>query len=185
MIPEVLDILCDAPHEVRLVGRVYRIGPLKLTEFGLLQRWLRDHAERPDERLKRDLEILPPEDHADARRRAAQAMRPENWPLPVGSLEGNRLLVTTEDGQRYFLRVMLGKHQAIADGVVEELMGRLSDIDFGMLVRVAFGSDDLDPSTARADAERELQAYRARRAQLAGADLSTTSNGPQSSESSS
>jgi hypothetical protein len=177
-----LDILCDTPHEARLAGRVYRIGPLKLKEFGMLQRWIRDHAERPDERLKRDLELLPPEDHADARRRAVQAMRPENWPPPVGSPEGNRILVTTEDGQRYFLSVMLGKHQAIADEEVEDLMFRLSDIDFGMLVRVAFGSDDLDPSTARAEAERDIRTYRAL---LAGADLSTMSNGPPSSESSS
>lgn len=176
-----IDILTAAPKEIRFGDRTLLVGALKLRELGLLQRWIREHAEKPGDRLRRELELLPEEDHADARRQAARAERPESWPPAIGSAEGNRILLAHEDGQLYFLKMMLTKYQSLTESEIDEIAEGLSDDHFGMLVRIAFGSDDLDPSealTRARDAIREL-----REAMLQFAVVSTTSPGPISSAS--
>jgi hypothetical protein len=176
-----IDILTAAPKEIRFGDRTLRVGALKLRELGLLQRWIREHAEKPGDRLRRELELLPEEDHADARRAAARAERPESWPPAIGSAEGNRILLSHEDGQHYFLQVMLTKYQPLDPDELDALAAGLSDDHFGMLVRIAFGGDDLDPSealTQARDAIREL-----REAMLQFVAASTTSPGPISSAS--
>lgn len=145
-----LDLLSNAPRPVRFGQRSLQVGALKIREIGLLQRWIRDHAVRPSERLKADLAILPEEDHRRLRYEAAIAER--NWPPNVNTPEGNAVLFGDPDGQLYFLGVMLRKFQPdLDDAVLDEVAAGLSDLDFVVLQQIAFGEDDLDPKEVRAE----------------------------------
>ena len=49
-----LDILVAAPRQIRIGGKPYLVGALKIYELGLLQRYIRDHAgPAPDGRATR------------------------------------------------------------------------------------------------------------------------------------
>ena len=150
-----LDLLTASPKEIAFGEKRYQVGALKMRELGQLQRWIRDHAERPTKRAERECDFLPPEEHRELKKAAVLAER--HWPPAIGTGEGNRLLLTDEDGQRYFLEVMLGKYQAVSAEELDELLAGMSEGDFATLVAIAFGEDDLDPEQARARAQERLQ----------------------------
>jgi hypothetical protein len=144
-----IDILTNAPVAVRFGDRTYRVGALKMLELGQLQRWIRDHAIRPTVQARADLEYLPPEEHA-ARMKAAH-LAERDWPPSIGSEEGNRILLTDLDGQRFFLTVLFAKYQPdLTAADVDAILAGLSPEDYGVLVALAFGEDGLDPEVVRA-----------------------------------
>jgi hypothetical protein len=166
-----LDLLTAAPIEVAFGTRTYRIGALKMREFGLLQRWIRDHAERPTVAAERLVAVSPPEEHRRIRKEAVIAER--DWPPAVGSEDGNRVLLGDPEGQAYFVRVMLAKYRPdITEAEVDEVLAGLSPEDFGILVAVAFGEDRTDPKALKALATA---------ARAAGADAAAGSTGSASS----
>ncbi len=152
-----LDLLTAAAREVKFGGETYKLGALKMRELGLLQRWLRDHAERPTVRAKRECEFLDPADHAKRLRDAADEER-DNWPPSLETREGNKALMGDPDGRAFFLAVMFRKYQPdITDEKLDEIMAGLSADDFGLLTMIAFGADDLDPEALRATVTAKLE----------------------------
>lgn len=146
-----LDLLTAAPREVKFGERTLKLGALKLRELGLLQRWIRDHAEKPTDRLQRTLPFLEPEEHRAAKKAAVQAEN--DWPPAVGTAAGNEVLFHDLDGQLYFLSVMARKHNPeLTDADINAIADGLSPADFGLLVMIAFGEDDFDPEVYRAAA---------------------------------
>lgn len=179
-----LDLLSAAPKVVRFGNRTLRVGALKLRELGLLQRFIRDHTERPTAALKASLEFHPADDHA---RLKAEALAADaHWPPAVGTLEGNQILFGSEEGQRHFLGVMLRKYQPdLDDAFLEEVMGGVSEEDLGVLASVAFGEDDVDPEAIRSQARARLAALKAAlseagnpAASTSGSSTTTTSTTP-------
>lgn len=154
-----LDLLTNAPREVTFGPRTLKVGALKLKELGQLQRWIRDHSMRPLVRLKEELSLHPEEDHRALRLAALRADKA--WPPSINSAEGNAVLFDDPDGQAYFLAVMLRKYQEVDDATLDEIAAGLSEIDFGVLVQIAFGEDDLDPKAAKEAALQRLEAIKA------------------------
>lgn len=154
-----LDLLTNAPREVRFGDRTLRVGALKLRELGYLQRWVRDHSVRPTVKAQEELAFLPEEEHREHRKAAVLAER--NWPPAINSPEGNAILFDDPDGQLCFLAVMFRKFQPeLTDEDIDEIAGGLSEVDFGVLVQVAFGQDDLDPKAARGAVLERLETIR-------------------------
>jgi|GEM_PF-3230259 len=139
-----LDLLTAAPKEIAFGDYRFKVGALKMKELGLLQRWIRDHAERPTVVAERMLRFADPADHRQIRKDAVMAER--EWPPEIGTPEGNSVLFSDPDGQKHFLGVMLRKYQPdLADPVVDEVTQGLSMAGLSILVAIAFGTDDLDP----------------------------------------
>lgn len=152
-----LDIMTNAPRAIRCGDRTLQVGALKLRELGLLQRWIRDHATHPADRLKQELEFAPEADHRKLRYEAMIAAR--QWPPQINTAAGNTVLLGDPDGQLFFLGVMLRKFQpALTDAELDAIAGSLSELDFGVLCRIGFGEDDLDPKAVR---EAILSEFRA------------------------
>lgn len=149
------------PRPIRVAGREYKIGALKLKEIAMLQRWIREHAERPTVRATREAQWFP-EGERDALRRAAALEERDAWPPSPGSRQGNRILFDDEEGWRAFLGVFFGKHQPLKDDDIDHLLGVLDEVDMNVFVAVAFGEDDLDPEALRADAREQMEAERVR-----------------------
>jgi len=147
-----LDLLTAAPKTVRFGDRKLKVGALKLKELGLLQRWIRDHSVRPTVAVKAILEFYDPTEHRQLLKQAVIDER--SWPPTIGTAEGNRVLFDDLEGQEFFLSVMLRKYQKdLSDEALGEIMEGLNADDFGMLVSIAFGEDDLDPEDARRQAQ--------------------------------
>ena len=139
-----LDLLTAAPKEVAFGDRRFKVGALKMKELGLLQRWIRDHSERPTVVAERMLSLLDPADHRQLRKDAVMLER--EWPPEIGTPEGNSVLFSDPDGQKFFLSVMLRKYQPdLPDSVIDEVTEGLSMAGLSILVAMAFGTDDLDP----------------------------------------
>lgn len=179
-----LDLLTAAPREVKFGERKLLVGALKLREFGLLNRWIRDHAERPTVRAKRECETLDPADHRETLKAATEEER-LNWPPTVETREGGSLLLGDPDGQMHFLTIMLRKYQPeMTDDDLDGIAAGLSQEDLGVLAQIAFGQDDLDPEAVRAAAQERLQKVRDKiRDQIAAAleqtmDSSSTPSSP-------
>ncbi|WP_422928563.1 hypothetical protein [Singulisphaera sp. PoT] len=172
-----LDLITAAPKAIRFGDRILKVGALKLRELGLLQRWIRDHSVRPTVAVKAVLEFY--EDAAERRQVMKQAVIDERyWPPSIGTPDGNGVLFDDLEGQEYFLGVMLRKYQPLTDEELSEILGGISHDDFGMLVRVAFGEDDLDPEEIR----RQQQAKRL--AALAREDPEGSTSGSSSTDTS-
>lgn len=155
-----LDLLTNAPKGVQFGKRQLLVGPLKLRELGLLQRWIRDHSEKPTAALEKVLAFIPEEDQRDAKKAAVLAER--DWPPAVGTAEGNAVLFGDPDGQYHFLAVLLRKYQPeLHDDFLNEVAAGLSHEDFGVLVQIAFGEDDFDPEALREAAKARIQAVQA------------------------
>lgn len=155
-----LDLLSSAPQTVKFGQRTLLIGALKLKELGLLQRYIRDHAPKATALAQAELQFFPAEEHQGILKTAAIADR--DWPPAVGSWDGNSVLFSNEEGQRYFLGVMLRKFQPdLDDAFVDSVTAGLSDEDFGVLIKIAFGEDSLDPLEVRRQARARLTAGRA------------------------
>jgi hypothetical protein len=121
-----LDILVAAPREIRIGDRAYKVGALKLLELGYLQRWIRDHGERPAEIAY-------------------------EWPPSINSREGYRILTGDLAGQLYFLAVFFRKHQPeLDDPAIEGIAAAVGIVDFLTFWTIAIGQDDLDPEAVRA-----------------------------------
>jgi len=178
--------LTNAPREVAFGPRKLLVGALKLRELGQLQRWIRDHAVRPTAKLKDELPFYPEDEHRALRKAAVLAEK--NWPPAINTSEGNAILFDDPEGQLCFLAVMLKKFQPdLTDADLDEIAGGISEVDFGVLVQIAFGEDDLDPKVAKATTVERLEmlskAFHAAVAQQAAAEAptggsSSTSSGP-------
>jgi hypothetical protein len=145
----VLDFCTAAPLPFKFAGRTLLVGALKMREEGLLVGYLRVNTKRPTELLREILDLYPPEDRREALKQATYADR--EWPPSPTSPEGQRVLLMTPEGQRYFLGIVLRKYQpAMKDEEVEEILAGLSDGDFLAIAHVAFGEDGTDPNSARA-----------------------------------
>jgi len=167
-----LDLLTAAPKDIAFGDRTFKVGALKMRELGLLQRWIRDHAVRPTVKAKAEAELLDPADRRELMKQAVFAER--EWPPAIGSAEGNRMLLTDPDGQRRFLAVMLGKYQALTDTDIDAVLAGVSEEDFGVLVAIAFGEDDLDPEQARARVTERLQEVAATLARMLASESEAT-----------
>lgn len=155
-----LDLLTNAPREVSFGPRKFLVGALKLRELGYLQRWIRDHSVRPTVALKETIGLYEEEDRRAATKAAVMAER--NWPPQVNTVEGNTVLFEDPEGQLFFLGVMLKKFQpALTDEEVNTVAEGISEVDFGVLVQIAFGEDDLDPKAVREAAIARLEMVRA------------------------
>jgi hypothetical protein len=145
-----LDLLTAAPVEVRFGDKVYKLGALKLREWGILQKFIRERSPRPTEAIKPLVELTDDPKEKRELQKAAHFEERDHWPPPVGSLAGNRLLLNEEDGQKLLVRVMLEKYnRSITDAEVEAFFGDLSNEGFGIVVALAFGEDGMDPQQAR------------------------------------
>jgi hypothetical protein len=158
-----LDLLCGSPTEIDLGGKSFRVGPLKLRELGELQAFVRKVVPKPTEAVKPLLEGLT----ADERKALLAEARAEerHWPPAIGTRAGNAPVLTTPEGQRLFLRVLIGKHQpGFSNEDAEELMGILAEEDFGVLVGLAFGDEGTDPKALREAMRAVLRAAAAAQA---------------------
>lgn len=154
-----LDLLTAAPKAIQFGAWTLLVGPLKLRELGLLQRWIRDHSERPTARLKATLDLYPEDEHRALKKAAVQA--DHDWPPAIGTAEGNEVLFADLDGQMYFLGVMLRKYQPDLQAEdLDQVARGLSPDDFGLLTMIAFGEDDFDPLALRAAAAEHLARLR-------------------------
>lgn len=181
-----LDLLTNAPREVAFGPRKFLIGALKLLEIGYLDRWIREHSVRPLVKLKEELSLYPEEEHRALRKAAVLAEK--NWPPEFNTAEGNAILFKDPDGRQFFLKTMFRKFQPdLADEVLTEIIAGLSEVDFGVIVQIASGEDDLDPKAAKATAVARLEmlqaAFQAAVAKQAAAEAptgesSSTSSGP-------
>lgn len=151
-----LHILFAAPKPIQIGDREYKVGALKLAELALLHRWIADHYELPSVALRRTIDLLPESERSLAVAKARVADE-DGAPAP-GTVAGNTILFRSPDGQMEFLRVFLGKHQAVMEDELATLASHLSEEDFGVFVALAFGDDDLDPTAARAAVEERLKA---------------------------
>lgn len=145
-----LDIMTAAPKQIKIgteqQNRTILVGPLKLAEFGILQRWIRDHGEPPLVRLEEELKIAPPEDHRTLRYEAWREQR-DDWPPAPYTLKGARILFATAEGIRFFLEIFLRKHNPISDDEITFYMNCMGMAELDTLASIAFGADDLDPKT--------------------------------------
>lgn len=166
-----LDILTAAPVSIKFGDRTFRVGALKLRELGLLQRFVREHVPKPTVAVKEILPLYPPEEHRELLKQAVFDER--DWPPSVGTAEGNKPLLTTEDGQRCLVSVVLRKYQPdLSDADIDDIMGGLSEEDFYVLYSIAFGEDGSDPEAVRAASRDRLAALQA--AMLAGTAVAPT-----------
>jgi hypothetical protein len=118
--------------------------------------------------------MLPEEDHRRLRYEASIAER--NWPPNVNTAQGNAILFGDPDGQAFFLSVMLRKFQPdLKDTDLDAIAEGLSELDFTVLVQIAFGEDDLDPKSVRAEILARLKdaAEAARNSPPTSSDSST------------
>lgn len=154
-----LDIMTAAPKPIRLGtgdrNRVYMVGPLKLAEFGLLMRWIRDNAPSPLKRLEDDLKNAPEEEHRKLRYEAWAEQR-DDWPPAPYSPKGVKILFAELEGIRRFLEVFLGKYNAVTDEEITFLLTTLGMAELDTLVMIAYGADDISPEQAWAVA-REMR----------------------------
>lgn len=175
-----LDLLTAAPKDIRFGDRVLKIGALKIKELGQLQRWVRDHDIRPTARVKALADVFDAAEYRDQMKRAVIEER--DWPPAVGTYLGNQILFSSLEGQEFFLRIFLGKYQEISDELIDQITSGLSEEDFGVLVSIAFGEDDLDPESVRAAARAAIAA--AMEAAQEQIDAGTESTGESSSSTS-
>lgn len=135
---------------IKFNGRNLLIGALKLREEGQLVAYLRTVVKRPSERLRETIDLIPLEDRRAAEIAARRADE-QDWPPAPTSLEGQRIWMTTPEGQRFFVGLMMRKYQpSMTDQEVDDILGGLSGIDFLVLIRIAFGEDGTDPEAVRA-----------------------------------
>jgi hypothetical protein len=135
---------------IKFNGRNLLVGALKLREEGQLVAYLRTVVKRPSERLRGTIDLIPPEDRRAAEVAARRADDPD-WPPAPTSLEGQRIFMTTPEGQRFFVEVVFRKYQPqMTDQEIDEILGGLSSLDFIVLIRIAFGEDGTDPEALRA-----------------------------------
>lgn len=168
-----LDLLSAAPIEILCGERKLKVGALKLREFGLLQRFVRDHSIRPTVALREIQDLIAPEDRRQALKDALIADR--EWPPGIGSAAGNAVLFGDDEGQRLFLGVMLRKYQpSMTDAELDEIFAGISGEDFGALIQIAFGEDGLDPGEARAAARKRLDQFDAVPGSTSGSSTPTS-----------
>lgn len=155
-----LDFCTAAPVPITIAGRPYRIGPLKLREEGELVAYLRTVVPRPTTVIREVLDLFPPEDRRRELIAAIQADK--EWPPAPVSPEGQKILMGTPEGQRYFLGVVLRKYQPqLTDADIDAIMGEWDDEDFLVVYHIAFGGDSTDPESVRATVRSLLWAVRA------------------------
>lgn len=154
-----LDIMTNAPRPLQVGEKTYQVGALKLTELGQLQRWIRTHSACPSEVLRATIDMIP---EAERSRAVAEARAADyDWPPAPGTVMGNTILFRDPAGQMEFLRIFFCKFQSVSTAELAEIAAGLSEEDFGVLIAIAFGDDDLDPTEARAAARTRLAALAA------------------------
>jgi hypothetical protein len=146
---------------IKFNGRNLLIGALKLREEGHLVAYLRTVVKRPSERLRETIDLIPPEDRRAAEIAARRADE-QDWPPAPTSLEGQRIFMTTPEGQRFFVGLVFRKYQpTMTDQELDDILGGLSGRDFLVLIRIAYGEDGTEPEAARAAIERAAKALEA------------------------
>lgn len=146
-----LATLTNAPRDITLDGKTYKVSALTLAEWGELQQWIKDHADpvvKAFESLNRaraagvvvteiDRKALMAQARAEARRfpprPASQA-----WDEAIDNIDG---------GRAEFVGTVLKKHQPdLSDTVLAKLMKWLDADDSGeaiaLIYRDAFGLPD-------------------------------------------
>jgi hypothetical protein len=145
----VLDIMTGAPKQIKIGSdersRTVMVGPLKLTEFGILQRWIREHGEPPLVRLEEELKVAPEEEHRKLRYEAWREQR-DDWPPAPYTMKGAKILFATAEGIRFFLEIFLRKHNpSVTDDEITFYMACMGMAELDTMATIAFGADDLDP----------------------------------------
>jgi hypothetical protein len=110
-----LATLTNAPREVTIDGKVYRVSALDLAEWGRLQAWIKDHADPVVQAIKslnRARADGVPVAEVDRKALMAEArIESRNFPPRVGTLAWLDLIDNTPGGNAKFLGTVLAKHQ--------------------------------------------------------------------------
>jgi hypothetical protein len=143
--------LTAAPREVQLLGRTYLISPFRFIEFGRLQRYIDEHAESPLVRASRLTRGMDPPDRAPIMAEAKEAMarwtppqigqedqrRPilcpeckafvDRMPRPLidGDTDWREVLLGRPEGQRFFLRLLLSRHQPLDEPTFDKILAAM------------------------------------------------------------
>jgi hypothetical protein len=145
---DVLDIMTGAPKQIKIGSeersRTVMVGPLKLTEFGILQRWIREHGEPPLVRLEEELKVAPESEHRNLRYEAWREQR-DDWPPAPYTMKGAKILFATAEGIRFFLEVFLRKHNpSVTDDEITFYMACMGMAELDTMATIALGASHGD-----------------------------------------
>ncbi len=144
--------LTNAPREIEVAGRTYKVSALKLKEWGSVQAWIKDNVPSPLGALKSaDLDGL---SNADKRTLLDVAVRQQrDWPPRVGSAAWLEAL-DHDGGHAMFLHAILSKHQpSFTEADAEALAERLTTGEILPLILVGLGIEDERPKNSPAPTE--------------------------------
>lgn len=146
-----LATLTNAPRDITLDGKIYKVSALTLAEWGELQQWIKDHADpvvKAFESLNRarasgvvvteiDRKALMAQARAEARR----------FPPSPASEAWNEAIDNIEGGRAELVGTILKKHQPnLTDSALAKLMewlhGEDGDIAEARIFAAAFGLPD-------------------------------------------
>jgi hypothetical protein len=129
-----LATLTNAPRDITLDGKTYKVSALTLAEWGELQQWIKDHADpvvKAFESLNRARASGVVVTEIDRKALMAQARaEARSFPPKPGSQAWNEALDNTEGGQEEFVGSILKKHQPdLPDAAITKLTKWLDDDD--------------------------------------------------------
>jgi hypothetical protein len=111
-----LATLTNAPREVTLAGKVYKVSALTLAEWGELQAWLKDNVPDPVERALAQLAKakaagvdVQPEDRLALLKEAR--IEAKAWPPRVATTAWIEAIESVGNGVAMYVFVVLRKHQ--------------------------------------------------------------------------
>src|SRR4051794_18977933 len=121
-----LDLLVNAPTEVKLGARTYLVAALKLRQLGYLPRWVRAHSARPTEVARESVGHHPPEERREVLK--AGVFGEHDWPPSIGTDAASRVLFSSSEGLRYFVAAMLAPHQPeLSSEQLDEILGLIGE----------------------------------------------------------
>lgn len=136
-----LDQLTAAPREVTLAGEAFRVAPLTMREWGVMQAWIKDHGPSPLRACTSE-KLAGLEDDQRREMMRLALLEEVRWPPPVFSTMWIAVLLGSPEADGPFVHAVLRKcHPDLTLERAHQLAERMSVPEFQKLIHLAKGED--------------------------------------------